>query len=340
MALWVYVTHVLTMATLPLEKGSGIGTILANGTWPVAVFILLSGFVISNSATSRSYAAFITKRAFRIFPVYLVCLAVSVAILDISIEALHAAPWDMKRREDRLFYLEESQRNFWPHLALHIPMLHGLMPRSSLPASPYAFMGQAWSLTLEWQFYIIAPLIFGIAKNRKADLVHYVVLGALLWVSKKFEQGSFILSYLWLFYVGHLAYRALQNNSLGANTLITCALLTAFNKNIAPILIFYGTLLAATRKPKSKYIGILNGPTSKFLGKISYSFYCSHMAAIYLTAYILIVSAEISDRALYGVLLILSSLAVSIGASILLQRTIEQPGIAIGAKISKRFNNG
>ncbi len=47
MCVWVVITHTLTIAALPIYKNEGVGMLLANGTYAVGVFILLSGFVIA-----------------------------------------------------------------------------------------------------------------------------------------------------------------------------------------------------------------------------------------------------------------------------------------------------
>lgn len=336
MALWVYFTHVLTMATLPLDKESGAGVVLANGAWPVAVFILLSGFVISGSAARQGYRQFIIKRAFRIFPVYLTCLALSVLVLDLSIEALKTAPWDMKRREDRLYYLEESARNFWVHLGLHIPMLHGLVPDSILPATSYAFMGQAWSLTLEWQFYIVAPFLYALAGKWDNTTIRYAWLLLLLWASNQHRQGSFLLAYLWLFYAGHLAHCGTREKSLLKHFLLTAVMLLAFKKNIAPLALFYGTLWLATNRPSGLYTRWLSGKTSLFLGDISYCLYCVHMVAIYTTSHTLIHTLNVHDRFAYGALLVSCALALSALLSIALRKWIETPGIQLGSWLASK----
>lgn len=163
MALWVFITHVTTMATIPLHKNEGLGWIFANGQFAVGVFIILSGFVITlnvQSAKNFTSTTFLIRRVFRLFPVYLICLLASVLILDLSLDVLKELPWPGLRTQDRIQYLQDSKNNFYPHVILHSFLIHGLVPESILRSTSYAFMGQAWSLTLEWQFYLSVPLFY------------------------------------------------------------------------------------------------------------------------------------------------------------------------------------
>ena len=52
----------------------------------------------------------------------------------------------------------------WPaawvaELAAHLTMLHGLFPHGVLPDAWVSFLGAAWSLSTEWQFYALVALI-------------------------------------------------------------------------------------------------------------------------------------------------------------------------------------
>ncbi len=351
MAIWVWVTHVTTMAALPLNKNVGWGRILANGDLAVGVFIMLSGFVISASVLSANtrYSEYISRRALRLFPAYIVCLAVSIVILNISIDVLQSLPWDANRTEGRLAYLEASRNNFWPHLLLHSTLLHGLMPDSVLPYTSYAFMGQAWSLTLEWQFYLVAPfLLMAVERIKSSLLAILIVFLVLLASAMQFTQPSFLLSNLYFFFIGYVTYRLWYSKQsqeaswkpshllfLAAFVLVA-AVLTKGIKGVA-VAIWFVAIFSLQGQ-----LGLLGRITSmiidnrfaRWLGSISYGFYCVHMISIFLCAYILLNVFRVESHAVYALLLIVFSLAFSILMAWLLYIAIERPFIAFGKALN------
>ena len=350
LAIWVWVTHVTTMATLAFGKYHGWGWMLANGDTAVGVFIVISGFVISSNLdlSSENYGQYLVRRAFRLFPVYLVCLFVSVLILDYSIEVMQNMPWDGLRTDDRILYLTESKKNFWTHLGLHLFLLHGLVPDALLKSTSYAFIGQAWSLTLEWQFYLVAPVLFMLAKRIKLGLSFIVItLGMLIALANFSTQGSFLLSKLYLFFIGHASYRIYKEVSHGR-----------MSKGEA--ILFFGVLALMSLVRWRQGLGALgwsiifvalyfiDGPIHRFvkwfftnrfaewLGRMSYSFYCVHMIVLFMGAKLLIDGMGVQSRPLYATLLICGTLPAALLAAWALNKFVENPMIATGKKISKK----
>ncbi len=45
-----------------------------------------------------------------------------------------------------------------PHLLAHLTLTHGLIPQSALPYAYVTLLGPAWSLSTEWQFYVLIGL--------------------------------------------------------------------------------------------------------------------------------------------------------------------------------------
>src|SRR5262249_21745258 len=113
---------------------------LGQGWGAVPVFFILSGLVIAlmGEARPESYRTFLVRRYFRLAPVYYLVLAVATA------DAWATGAYG---------------RSLWAHVALHATMLHGVVPDQVLPRSPVALEYAAWSISVEWQFYLLAPLV-------------------------------------------------------------------------------------------------------------------------------------------------------------------------------------
>ena len=76
-------------------------------------------------------------------------------------------------------------------------MLHGAISSNLLPDSPLRFNLPAWSISLEWQFYLIAPAVIMIARRHGA-IIWFALLIALLEIAfrhglfGKFDSPSFL----------------------------------------------------------------------------------------------------------------------------------------------------
>lgn len=157
MAWWVVIGHAIQLCGL----SAAFPRIAVQGYHGVSVFIILSGFVITHLLLEKkeAYGPYLTRRAFRIFPIYWFCLAFAILILP-AYNEIYQGDW-VQGLEMRLARQIATDENFATHVALHIPLLHGLVPDTILPFSSSALLAPAWSLTLEWQFYLVAPFIVG-----------------------------------------------------------------------------------------------------------------------------------------------------------------------------------
>lgn len=155
----------------------------------VSVFIIISGFVITHLIIERKepYRPYIIRRAMRIYPLFIVTCAMGTAALPLYITGMQNVPWG-----DSGSYFSEilaaQNAHPWAHLIAHALMLHGAIPDLILRFSSYTFLLPAWSLSLEWQFYLIAPFVIVLAKTRcgAATLLIASAIGSFL-----FFHGSF-----------------------------------------------------------------------------------------------------------------------------------------------------
>jgi len=327
---------------------------MGNGGFAVKVFFILSGFVIFLllDQSSERYAPFIVRRAFRIFPIYWVCLAASVLMVPMSIAALKQLPWSDQAFAARLLIFDETNRHWTGHLLAHATLLHGVAPNSLLPQTAFAFIGQAWSVSVEWQFYLIAPFVFAMAGSRRS-----VVVAALLttlvvaqrWLS---VQGACVLAQTHLFAFGgggYIAFREIlrRKDRLESHrslvTLAPVALTVLFKGEPAMVAfalvlsLMIGVQLIPNERIISLFSRLLSSRPAVFLGRISYCVYLSHMIVHY--ALLSLLAPLASHPKLFLSLHALGSMVGSILLSIPLSRWVEYPAIDLGRVIAQKLSD-
>ena len=184
MSLWVLVGHVL----LTFDGSGVIWTVLTQNGRAVDIFMALIGFAIFFLLSQKpsSYRDYIIPRFFRLFPAYIIAFFASVLLTPMSMNVLTSIPDLSARNIGRMQILQSSMDHTLTHTLAHLTMLHGLVPDRLLPFSDYAFLGQAWSISLEWQFYLIAPIFFYLTRGSHLAfrVGAAVVLAALLHKSR------------------------------------------------------------------------------------------------------------------------------------------------------------
>lgn len=113
------------------------------GAFGVAVFFLISGFVIPISLRNISTGQFLTRRFFRIYPVYWFCLLISIAMYFIC-------SW--------YWSTPLSDRMSISFLARNIPLVHSA---AGLPSLDFV----SWSLAVELKFYVVFALLSLLGKD-------------------------------------------------------------------------------------------------------------------------------------------------------------------------------
>lgn len=353
MALWVVAGHVIHT----VESGPSPAAwlrLLALNPYAVNVFIALSGFVIYALIDQKRepYGLYITRRALRLFPAYLFFLLLSILLLPMALGVLAPDVATNPRAAARFAYLSDGWREFWPHLAAHLLLLHGLVPQDLLPNAEYAFIGQAWSISVEWQFYLIAPLLY-LAFERNAWLaslgVAAMAVATRLWLGGIANQG-FIGFYLDYFLFGILAYlvwrrRAALSGRQFAGVVVACALggVAALRYELSlGIWLFAcaGTLLL--HRAEGGWVTRLGrltvcNPVAQFLGRISYSVYVSHMVVLYAAVWAM--RAIWPDRPIGLAALMAATMAGTLLLSHVTYLWVERPGMQWGKSL-RPFRRG
>ncbi len=273
-------------------KGSDIGGL------SVFLFFTLSGFLITGilararreieagrTSGGRALIRFWTQRALRIFPAYYLWLA---ALLPFDLTL-----FDGKTAEHLGWYLLYAQ-NFLIGFVTHV----------------WQDFTHTWSLAVEQQYYLLFPLAVLALPSRRQEQFFIVAISACLLcitalTALGYEQitlytmpsTGFVFmaagGYLAIIKRERLAFLACPAVVLATLALITLLALYPFaeRNNVARVPYVFlvigsaaalaaltGATLAA---PLSWPVRVLEAPTPKFLGKISYSLYIVHLPLAY-----------------------------------------------------------
>lgn len=162
-ALWVLLFHYIEL--VPAAYRPPLSPYLLHVGWNgVDLFFVLSGFLIGGLLTAdrgETRRGFLLRRAFRIYPAYLVVIVICLA-------------WSR------------------PHL-VHEPDLllaHLFMVHNLVPGFGGAINGVFWTLGSEFQFYLLAALLLGFVRRPR---VWWTVVMAMLGVSVLSRYGVYHL---------------------------------------------------------------------------------------------------------------------------------------------------
>lgn len=337
LAWWVVAGHLALMVS---DRAGGA----IHNDSAVLVFMILSGFVISRLIADQRerYAVFITRRIFRLWPAYLVALGLSVLTLGLQRRGLVAAPFHPAAAAMRIGLLDAAMAHLGPNLMAHLVLAQGLVPQALLPQAGLTLLGVAWSLSVEFQFYLIAPLILALVRRGPAGIALSLGIAGLLRLAG--SQGplasntAFIGHYVVWFAIGvggdfllrwdRPGRRAMVAGVFGAG-LVALALW----KHEAAALLWAGAMAVLMRPGLINRI--LRHPVLVRLGEASYSTYVCHMLAIVLGA------AALDQTGLTGAPFMVALTAVTVigtlVASLMLHAHVEKPAIRLGAKIARRI---
>lgn len=194
LALVVLVSHAFDFTGL---GGFDARSLAGQASWHAAnlavdVFIIISGFVICHMRLRRPepYILYIARRALRIFPVYLICLGIALLTAPILHDAIIAVPWsDGMMRAFAVAETTQLTPTHLPRLLLaYLTLVEGALPDTVLDQTSFRLLPPAWSLSLEWQFYLVAPFWIAFVRTSRGPMISSA-LAIVAWVL--FERGAF-----------------------------------------------------------------------------------------------------------------------------------------------------
>lgn len=176
LAMWVVITHLFQFCGHPL-LGLPVLGLLTSGHFAVHVFMILSGFVIALLIHERAepYDVYIRRRFRRIYPVLFLGVSLGLLVHPMRGELL-AGFWPSFFDKHLLSYFDKCWHCFDSNIIAYalcdFTMTNGIVPNFVLPYVAVAFNGVAWSLSLEFQFYLLAPWLCSILTPLRQRLLH------------------------------------------------------------------------------------------------------------------------------------------------------------------------
>ncbi len=296
----------------------------------VEVFMILSGFVIFYliEKSRERYSVFIFRRFFRLFPVFVLCLIVGVLLNSTHRYILANVSWSENPWiKDQLDLANNDNKYAGQHILWHLTMLHGIVPDNILPLADSAFNGPSWSISLEWQYYLIAPLLFMISRNTFGFLFFSIAVILVPHLPSLFPSinggqpmRSFLPTQIAWFYIGissFFYYREVKGFTRPDSKIIKIISLFTIIYLITQTRHLYGMIVwfifffvvifdsSHKRNKVSIVIRILHGSFLQYLGKVSYPIYLLHWPIIIIAIrFLLFFNPSINTVSAYYILLI------------------------------------
>jgi peptidoglycan/LPS O-acetylase OafA/YrhL len=357
LACYVMLSHTLPFVPLP----RWLHWLFQHGGAGVDVFFILSGLVIMQSLASSRYQAapFLMARVARIYPVFLVTFAFAVAIQPLE-AGFERMAWIGPDSQAHYIWSEGWPSNWEIGIAAHLTMTHGLFPNGTLPDVWVGFLGAAWSLSTEWQFYVIA-LLFGqrLGLLRMAWLFLALAATATLWQALGPDAWQFSRAFLpnkaQYFALGIMSAVVVQQRHKRAGSytallvtmLMLCVLQGGIDKLLPPLLwtLCLGAQLQtssfmAKREPRGLILTVthlvarvLQSRPLVWLGAVSYCIYLVNEPVQKLLGVTLAALVQ-GDATLFTALWVPGALVLPIVASWWLHRWIELPAQRYGRSVA------
>jgi peptidoglycan/LPS O-acetylase OafA/YrhL len=342
LAVYVLLGHMAPFALLPDRLQNAV----SHGGAAVDLFFVLSGLVITQSLSHAGGRArpFLILRTLRIFPVFLPVFALAVAVQPWSC-GFERMPWIEDGNAARTICVMAWPHAWAPEILAHLSMTHGLFPNGVLPDVWISFLGAAWSLSTEWQFYLLVLLTAG-SSRRLCWILLGLAAAGVAWHLSAPETWQFSRAFLpnkAHFFALGVASVAVVRGDPGALrrygivlavTLLLCATLESVGKMLPPLA--WSLCLLVQLRPAAPSLGwagwLLRNPVARYLGAISYCLYLVN-EPIHKMAGTLLSHVADGDPTLFTVLWIPLAIGLPILASAALHRYLEAPAMRWGRTI-------
>jgi len=321
--------------------------IFANGEAAVTIFFVLSGVVLGLSLDNtkltgmRSYLAFLVRRAFRIYPAYIVSILFVLLFLSIGIDNHNGVSI-----ASTFFNWQYRTPLSLSQIALNLTLLDSTLNLVS------------WTIAVEMAVATFFPVLYFISRRWPGYAVFVVLLALIVlavFSAKNYESVLGVLQYVYLFFIGLLIPRYGQptfrlvfgNRIIGYKWLIFATLLFLVESQlleriqsgfgIGAALIIFGLL----HNHQHGGWKILEWHLIRKLGRQSYSFYLWHWPFLFIISWLMfkLVPFQLIEGYSLAASILLCSISVSITywVSAISYKFIEAPSIRTGKHLVSRF---
>jgi peptidoglycan/LPS O-acetylase OafA/YrhL len=289
------------------------------GPLGVAVFFLISGFVIPFSLRKTSLPGFLVNRVLRIFPTYICCLTLGTLAIWLS-----AKYWGQAFSYDGKV------------LAANALLVHNLMNLPSMDSVN-------WTLAIEIKFYLLAALFaFALFRKSAAWLLGFLALAAAFtWYHASGHLSALVtpvmeLNYLIFMMIGVLFHQhvsgLISTQALAVRVLSVLAVFS-FTWSVGPqkgqfpaVTVWYYSAVAVFalcyfNRERFRPVRVLD-----FFADISYPLYCVHPLVGYC-----VLKALMGNGLPFGGAVIVA-LAIAVGLAWLVHRTVETGSNQLGRR--------
>jgi len=322
LAVYVMLGHALPFTDVP----GWMAAACSHGEAAVDLFFALSGQVIASSLERFGYRfrPFMAARARRLLPVYFLVLGAAVVLLAAGRPEL---PW--AGASGRAIMEAGLPPLIGWHVAAHVLLAQGLIPQGALPYAYVTLLGPAWSLSTEWQFYVVIGLVaprrlsgFALAMLALGVAYHLFVLPPWWRFSRAFLPDAAPF-----FALGLASAHALRGG--GWQVFWVClagacgvGALSGLEKALVPL--GWGVAMLAQRQ---SWGAVLEWRAMQYLGAISYPLYLVN-EPVQRGLAMLVAPLAHGSVGVFTMLWLPAALAGSLGVAALLHHGVEQRDVS------------
>jgi peptidoglycan/LPS O-acetylase OafA/YrhL len=350
LALWVVIRHTLWACGFHYNGEPyrlSLSFLALQSDAAVRIFMILSGFVVTRLLLHRGETPvpFLIRRVFRIFPAYLVALGLAILCLGTFSEIWPSLPFKSPHQEIDVANFDYAAGHLTKEVMNHFFLVQTVLRGDS----NYALLGPAWTLSLEWQFYLLAPVLASLLRRWPVAVLctgmavtvalqhasHYdlmlAVYGQLFWIgiiSAMIFDNAGLRMVLATLHPRHMVLLVLLWFSVGG-----------MNGNNIDILVWAVAFIVALREQAggSGVLGwLFTNRVMVFSGTASYSIYLLHMFCLLLTLMIVAPLASLGQGP-YTIIVFGLTLVTTYCTAALSLSLVEMPGIALGKMVAARW---